>query len=377
VQDGVVTHLLRAKHRRAAEKSPITVSVIAAFGPEHTPLAALFRRSLGFGTNETLTLPPETVQQLTFTGPSWLPAPEGSVEVTWTPEADLPQTCSIAQIHLTGIDGRRLASYQGKVHHAGSGSLGYSLQLDINATASLTVLAGHDGEAQLNGNFEFREAVPIVVLETVYLFRDLQNTHHLDLDLDGLRVGRFTRSEPVTMDDQMARDLAITEMLASDLDVVQRHSRTFFSVPAELSVDDRIAIRFARLLIEGHCVVHPSARCFTATLNGLNGSELRKMLSVEAPVPIRVDSDVTLEVAGQKLPLGQVSIFHTQVEVRDRTKLLSAVKGGRAAGRTLKLVPVDGQSYRAFLPSAREGRDDEPLHITGWGLAGLDGPPGD
>jgi hypothetical protein len=374
-RDGVVTHLLLAKHRRAAEKSPITLSVTGAFGPEHTSLAAVFRRSLGFGTSEAVTLPPETVRDLTFTGPSWLPAPEGRVEVTWVPEAHLPETCSVAQIHLTGIDGRMLSSYQGSVRHAGSGFLGYSVELDFNGTASLTLLMGRDDEAQLNGTFDFTEAKPTVVLETVCLFRDLQNTHELDLELDGVQVGRFTCSKPVTMDDPTAKALAITEMLASDLEVVQRHSRTFFPVPAELSVDDRVAIRFARLLIEGNCVAHPSARSYTATLNGLDSAELRKMLSVEAPVAIRVDADMTLEVAGWKLPLGQVSVFHTQVEIRDRAEVLSAVKHGRAAGRTMKLVPIEGQSYRAFLRSARAGRDYEPLHVTGWGLPGLDGPP--
>jgi hypothetical protein len=108
------------------------VSVTGAFGPEHTSLVAVFRCSLGFGTNEVLTLPPETVRELTFTGPSWLPAPEGRVEVTWVPEAHLPENCSVAQIHLNGTDGRRLASYQGSIRHAGSGSLGYSVELDFN-----------------------------------------------------------------------------------------------------------------------------------------------------------------------------------------------------------------------------------------------------
>jgi hypothetical protein len=374
MRHGTIEHRLRPKHRRAAEVSPISLKITAAFGPEHKDLAAAFRRTFGFSTGEPLTLPPETIRDLTFTGPSWLTAPEGPVEVTWIPDRPLPEASSTAQIHLIAADNRRLSSHQGTVRHAGSGFLGYSAELDFYGCASLSLLIGHDNASQLNGKFSLTEAAPTATLQTACLFRDLQNSHHLDLELDGQHAGRLTRLDPSGLDEQTAKNLAITELLASDLELVQRHCRTFFPVPAELSVNDRIAIRVARLLIEGHCVVHPTTRAFTATLNGRNGPDLQRVLRTRGPVPMRIDTDMTIQVAGWDLALGEAQIFHTQVEIPNRAELLSAFERGQAAGKTMMLVPIDGQSYRAFLPSKWRGRDDETLHVTGWGLPGLNGP---
>jgi hypothetical protein len=74
---GVVKHRLRAEHPRAHELSPIKITLATRLGTEHAAITAAIRRSLGFGTNESVTLPPETVHSLTMSGPAWLPAPTG------------------------------------------------------------------------------------------------------------------------------------------------------------------------------------------------------------------------------------------------------------------------------------------------------------
>ncbi|GGK99464.1 hypothetical protein [Mangrovihabitans endophyticus] len=376
VERGVVHHRLAAKHARAAEVSPITLRVKTEFGPQHRELASAFRRVLGFGTEEPLTLPPETVREFMIDGPSWLAAPDGPVEVSFVPARPLPETCVAAGLRLIGPAGKHLSAHQGDVRRAGSGSLGHSIEIDFYGTAAFSMLIGQDGSSQLQGKFAFGNGLPVVVLNTAALFRDLQNCHHVDLDLDCQYAGRFTRSDPSGLDADTADKLATTELLASDLDVLQRHCRSYFPVPTELSVDDRIWIRVARLLIEGHCVAYPSARSFAATLNGQDSPVLRQVLTRRDPSTIRVTTELAIEIDGRELLLGEVILFHSQVVVPDGDDLLAALDEGKADGRVMRLLPVNGESFRAVLPSARPGRDNEPLQTTVWGLPGLDRQPG-
>jgi hypothetical protein len=54
-------------------------------------------------------------------------------------------------------------------------------------------------------------------------------------------------------------DLLAIEQFAYDLDVVQRHTDHFFNVPESMLLGDRVKMRVARLLIEGHIVASPRA----------------------------------------------------------------------------------------------------------------------
>jgi hypothetical protein len=369
-----VRHTLRAKHRYAAVRSPIELTVQGTFGPEHGALAQAIRRSLGFGAAEPFTLPPEVVEALTVTGPAWLAGSEGGVEVTWTPARRLPETPSAAQLRMIDDADHTMSSHQAKVLHAGSGPLGYSLEMDFYGLATVTLLFGSGHKSEMTGQFTFTQALPVLVQQAVRLFGDLHTCAAVEVELDGEVVGRLT-CVPNRLDEQTAKELAVTEMTADDLAIVQNHCRAFFLVPHDLSLDDRIALRVAHLLVEGHCVIHPRANVYTATLNGRFDEAMRGMFAVDGPVSITVEADLTIEVAGHRLAIGRAMLFHTQVEIRDKTELLAALKAGRAAGRQMRLAPLNGQSFRVFLPAAQVGREDEPLQVTGWGLPALDGPP--
>lgn len=372
-EHGVVRQTLRAKHRYAAQRSPIGLTITGTFGPGHEELARAARRSLGFGVAEPLRLPPEIVEELTVTGPAWLAGSDRGVEVTWVPVRQIPETPIAACVRLLDENGQTMSSHQGTILHAGSGDLGSSLEMDFYRQATVTLLFGSGEGAEMTGNFKFTDAAPVIVQQTARLYRDIHTCSAVEVELDGAVIGRI-HCTPNTTDDPTARGLAATELLADDLSIVQQHCSTYFPVPADLPVDDRIAIRVARLLVEGHCVVYPRANTYTTTLNGLFDDAMRAVLAVDGPVPITIQADFTLEVAGHKLRLGRIQLFHTQTEIRDRSELLTALQAGRGADRKMVLAPINGQSFRAFLPQARVGREDEPLHVTGWGLPGLDGP---
>ncbi|MFG2048774.1 hypothetical protein ACGFIW_15250 [Micromonospora sp. NPDC048935] len=375
VMDGdEVVHRIQAKHPHAHVVSPITLRVSGdALGPEHADLRPVLRRVIGFGTAERLTLPPEVTRNLTYTGPPWLPAPTGHLEIEAVP-AEVPTDHEVtARLTALAGDGKPTASFQGTLVRVGRGDLGNSLTLRFEDTATIQMLIGNDHQSHMDGSFRFTRAMPATVLQTIALYRSLQDSASIEFEFDGQRLGTFNRDTPPAVDDEDRRLLRITEMLADDLDVVQRHCRTYFPIPDEISAADRIDLRIARLLIEGHCVAMRTVVAYTATLNGSVDETLRCLLSRETSV-IRVTADVRLEILGMHLDLGPVTYFHTKTEITDRLDLLAELEAGRGAGRAMKIRPADGEPFRAFMPGQRAGRDDEPLKITGWGFPGLDGP---
>ncbi|MFF5232707.1 hypothetical protein [Dactylosporangium sp. NPDC000521] len=374
VDGNEVTHRIVAKHPHAQVVSPMVLSVAAdAIGPDHADLRPVVRRVIGFGAADRLILPPDVSRNLTYTGPAWLPAPGGYLEIKAV-AADLPTDRGVpARLTTLAAGGRRTGSFQGTVSRVGRGQLGDSLTLEFDDAAVVELLIGNDHQTDLGGNFKFNRASPATVLRTIAMYRSLQDSAFVELELDGQPAGIFHRDAVHEVDDEHRRLLRISELLAEDLDVVQRHCHTYFPVPDDISVDDRIDLRIARLLIEGHCVALRSSNAFTMTLNGLLDDTLRDLLHRETST-MQLTSDVIMEIFGMRLEMGPIAYFHTRVEIVDRRGLLAELEAGRGDGATMKVRPADGEPFRAYMPDQRTGRDDEPLVPTGWGLPGLDGP---
>jgi hypothetical protein len=287
------------------------------------------------------------------------------------PGVTIPEEWVDATLHLSGSGGRLLSSHEGLVRKAGSGPLGSFLEMSFYDRATLRLLIENDQTSNLDAKFGFTGVTPSTVLQIATLFRDLHECLAAELELGGTQAGRFIRAEAGGLDGDARQDLAITMLLAEDLEVVQRHCRRFFPAPQDLTIKERLAIRFARLLIEGHCVAYPEGRVFTATLNGLDTAALREVLTTPGPAAFRLNTDLKIGIGDRWLSLGRAMLFHTQGEIPDRAELLTALDAGTADGRKLRVIPVDGQHFRAVLPSARPGRDSEPLQVTPLGLPGL------
>ena len=368
-----VVHRIQAKHPHAHAVSPIALTIDDELGPEHADLRLVSRRVFGFGTADRLILPPEITRNLTYTGPAWLPAPSGHLEIEAV-ASELPADREVtARLNPLGSDGRRTGSFQGRVTRVGRGHLGNSLMLRFDGTAVIQMLVGNDHQTRMDGKFTFTRAAPDTVLRTIALYRSMQDSAAIEFEFDGQRIGTFTRDAPRQVDDEDRRLLGITEMLADDLDVVQRHCQTYFPIPDEISVADRVDLRIARLLIEGHCVATRAAGAYTMTLDGTIDDTLRGLLRRETS-SMRLTADVRMEIFGMALDLGPTTYFHTRIEIADRLELLAELEAGRGAGRTMRIRPADGEPFRAFIPGQRIGRAGEPLDVTGWGLPGLDGP---
>jgi hypothetical protein len=367
----LVLHSFRPKHAEAMQVSPIGFSFQGAFGAEHADLRHVLKRIVEFGSNESVVLPAEVARRVTFNGPGLLAPPAGDYELVVGPPVSAGEVGGEALLHVLDDEGFRRSSYQAEVLHAAAGSSGYALDLRFQKGNTLRLLVG-DQRTDFQGNFSFYQSTPSAAMQMITLYRNLVEFADCEVEFAGQTLA-LRRAEKPIPDREKLEALEDLELLVEDLDIVQRYCRSYFPVPESLTAGDRIDIRLARLLIEGHCVVYRGARTFTATLNGKYDASLKEMLAKDE-VTVRNEATIGMTLAQNRIVLGTVAFFHTRVQIEDAAAVLAALEAGRGDGRKLKLVPADGEYFRAYMPSKRVGRDEEPLVATPWGLPGLDGP---
>ena len=167
---------------------------------------------------------------------------------------------------------------------------------------------------------------------------------------------------------------------AEDLKIIEAATRAKFRYPRELHVEERIMIRNLRLMLEGHCVAHPTHTRFTARLNGTWDDSLDSILTTEYRWVMHRQAQGELKILGQTIllpALGQAALVHLdQADVDD---IRAAFAAGTAAGRVLSFRVRPGDRLRMFLPDRFP--TDRPLDVTPWGIDGINqkglGPDGD
>lgn len=142
-------------------------------------------------------------------------------------------------------------------------------------------------------------------------------------------------------------------------------------LPGDLAASERIALRVARLLIDGHCVISPFVHTVHCTLDGQDSPALRTVREDE-PQPVHgVCERFALNVAGRHLELGPVVFFHSRALAEDRIRLAAALDAGQATGMRLVLRPADSEHFRLLLQSTAPGTAPSPVPL---GLAGFPEP---
>ncbi len=327
-----VVRILRGKHPRAHQTSPIHITVEHSLS-EDSELSKQIRRTLGYGTDEKVVLPAEIVERLTIDGPEWLSETVEHVHVELLPHT-MPSDQEVRmELRILDNNGRALASHHAKVQHGNTGYEGRCLKATFYNVAELVFMFPHDEEqpTTLSYAYTVAETSPSDLLRAMRLIKQLHETCTGEIYLNGQRLGviGFTAKDHFAEVRAHLDEIRRCEQLAEDLDIVQRHCDNFFPVPAELSGIERAALRMVRLLIEGKCAVHPTARLLTATLTGSGSEELRVILSGN-PQSLRLDlSGCTVDIAGHELLIGDVMLFHTRVIAVNAGQVLERLTPGR------------------------------------------------
>ncbi|MFF6772205.1 hypothetical protein ACFY8W_01420 [Streptomyces sp. NPDC012637] len=364
-----VIHTLRAKHPRAHEVSPITLTIAGT--AMNADLSAAVTRSLGFGVAEAVELPPDAVESLTVSGPDWIAQTFTNTAVLWRPISPASGADAAVSVVFLGEDGSVHASYAGRLKARGAGSLGSSIEVALPG-AVLRVLRPFDDSApaKLAYQFDLAGLAPAEALKVLRLRRRLALGGDFRVMIDGQLAGAGRLPKSGTADD--LRRWAQLQLFLEDLEVVQRYCEQDLPIPADMSMTDRIALRMARLLVEGRCVASPFTRELTITLTWIDDANTRELLSGR-PQSLRItSSEYGITIAGHLFNLGSVCIFHTEVTADDGPIVLESLRSGRLQEATLVMRPARGEHYRMFLTESPD--DGMPLSPYSLGLDGFPDP---
>ncbi|MGP3947073.1 hypothetical protein [Streptomyces sp. 6N106] len=370
-QGEMVVHTLRGKHPRAQEVSPVEITLTGT-GPLAPDLAQAVRRSLGFGLPEEVVLPRGAVESMTVTGPQWLSEVHRDVEVRWHP-ADTVRPDE-AGVEVVFLDGHQItASYPGVLGHLGRGSIGRSVTVELaGGSMQLLIPDTGAGPASLQFTFSLEGLEPAAALRLLRIHQRIQAGGAFEVRA---RAGVVGGGELPPKPESARQEVEEVCGFVEDLEVVQRHCEQYFPVPDELTPLDRIVLRMARLLIEGHCVISPFMPQLGLTLNGLDSPAVRALLSGQ-PHPIRAGSEeFAITAAGRRLDLGPALCFHPRVaaQAQQAQRALAAVKAGRGDGEKITMRPEDGECFRLLLQRALIADSPAPVPVP-LGLRGFPEP---
>lgn len=371
------------RHRESAARSPINFAVeINQLGEEHADLRQEILRSLGYASSGRLYIPEEVVRSVRMDGADFIAGdyPPGAVEFISLPAG--PAVGKRLEIRAFQED-EEIASFEGRITHAAPGLVGGSIEASFcSGHLDIRLRVPHDTQPAENADSNFPapgldirlsydNVRPSVVEDVLSTRRVICFASRLEFAIEGDVITRVQVAGPRTASDYDS-DLLAIEQFAYDLDVVQRHTNRFFDVPDEIRPGDRVKLRVARLLVEGHVVASPRAPIFTLRMTGLDTPQVRA--AFEGPQSIVWPAgQYTVEIAGRQLPIGDVYALHTQATAINGDEAIAALDAGNAENFEVHFRPGDDPYFFLTLAS------DTPEHVLSrnlaqWTLWGVDQP---
>lgn len=363
----VTTYTLRPQHSHAVATSPIGLTLNGAFGPDQEELKKAFLEMLDFGTPGSVVLPEGVVKDFALTGPPALAetVPGGEVTITslGSPEA------RGKRIRFTFRDahGKQHATHEGVVDHVGAGVQGGSVLAIFHSVMEVTMTIGRTTMVGgLSYRMRTRGASVSDAIKALKFHNALYTVGELDILLEGEPAGS------IKITSQDTDDLSDFAAILDDLDVIERNTDCYFTLPDTLERYDRVLIRAVRLLLDGNCVNMPGLNTLSATLNGNDDAGLRQMLARPSLMFKAEITEMVIDIVGTSVPLGNVVLWHTSVTPNDAEGLLAAIDAGTEQGLDL-VLKADTGLFRAYREDAMTD-PHLPLIVTPWGIAGITEP---
>lgn len=116
-------------------------------------------------------------------------------------------------------------------------------------------------------------------------------------------------------------------------------------------------------------VVLPNTSSLSVVLAEGHDEAIATMLADEGAALYVSEKDWSVEIMGLELTVGVIGIHQRRIRAEDAATHRQALDAGKAGGRTVRLVPADGDPFTIFSPSRRT--DDSPKVVEPWGLTGI------
>ncbi|MEU2113895.1 hypothetical protein [Streptomyces sp. NPDC019507] len=138
----------------------------------------------------------------------------------------------------------------------GRGSIGRSVDVELAGGCMQLMIPDHaDAPASLRFTFSLERLEPAAALRLLRIHEHIVASGAFQVRA---RAGVIGGGDLHAKPEAARQEAAELRRYLDDLEVVQRHCEQYFPVPAELAPAERIALRMARLLVDGHCVISRS-----------------------------------------------------------------------------------------------------------------------
>jgi hypothetical protein len=369
--DGQITQFLRPKDQGSPDRAPINISFTAELRID-SPEADELAKAEAFGYTKPIILPGDLIKDFTVTGPRLVDGQNGSIDrLEFHPLPDGASPWKPSEMVLRDDENEQLGIFLAETRLLAEGQQGFTLQSKVGRHIEITFRCPRH---LVNGAADFithdvGEAAVNDVFDTADFMTQLAGAATLEIRAEQSRIalmdvtGRASESQPV---DGFGEIRAIAE----DLKVIEAATRSRFRYPREMTVLERIMIRNLRLMLEGHCVAHPTATRITMTLNGVWDDSLDQLLTTELHWLGHTQGVGELTILGQSIRVsdlgGAAAVYLEQADVDE---LRAAFAEGTAAGMEVNFRVRSGDRVRLFLGDRIA--DNQPLDITPWGIAGV------
>ncbi|BBZ38314.1 hypothetical protein [Mycobacterium conspicuum] len=376
------TWSLRPQHERAHINSPVSLRVAGDL--EKLPMEAreTIDRAILYGTSDAIAIPGAAVTAIHIEGPKFIAGDHPPADVRLERLSDTPGVGKLLELRLFDTNGENIASHEGCVTHADIGTAGGSIEGKfcderlhlkflipfeaVRRDEPTRVKVGAHMTVDLS-----RPGRPVVVQETLALARLVRFAPRIEVHIDGQLVTSVTQVPGIAADNDT--DYLIIEQLAEDLDIVQRYCGQFFDLPAEVTFKERVELRVARLLVQGHIVAHPGAKELAFSLDGQDSEELRVDLSTPRLLVLRMPSDHEITVGGRTLSLGPVYVIDPAATPVNGAEAIAALDRGEGNGFVVRVRPATNPYF--CLALANKPAEELDLRQQAmWSLIGVDQP---
>lgn len=367
-----VTEILRAKHPRAAELEPISVSFSLktnSFG-----ITADMQRILDYGARKDLSIPGEFIEDFQTHGPDWFRR-EGTIDRVeliapepLTPDQRIPVT-----FELLDEQGFSLAKHEGLIHALSKGQKGAAFIANFYDVVMLDVQV--PSEPAQHGKFDltikFAHAYISLASKAIKFLNDLGSGTALQVSFNGRKIMKALPdgSNSSNGANGLLPSLDL-QLLIEDLAALESALGTTFRVPADISHRERIMIRIARLLAEGQATYFPPQTSLPITLTGELTGELVELMTTGGAV-FATHPAFPLEIQGSRFNFGTVGLYHSNVRVRDAREVNDAFASGTAEGLKTHADPQTEQLFRVIPINPSSGSLPKPVP---WNLPNIPMP---
>lgn len=374
------TLAVRPQHPLAAERSPIGITVQTNALPESA--SAHLERVLGYGMSTPVVIPGDAVESITMTGPTFLAGPWPPGEVQIEPPSHTAAIGKPIEFRLWDTNSIA-ASYEGTITHAGSGGFGGTIDASFfDARLSVNVHLPYDSDlsklpdrAAAKPGFSLRVEYgpddPRLVADVLQAARLIRVSSRLEIHIDGEHAATVSGFPPPT-GENFGNSLAV-EQYADDLAVVQRHCKQHFGIPQFIQPGERVAMRVARLLVDGYIVASPKAQLYAVEFTGEDSPGLRTKLQQPCPIAWKSPNPYTVTAGERTLTIGEVYAIHPAAVVDNLQEVTAALDAGTSDGIRVNYRPGDDPFFhlvRAEGPSP----DLTGKQIAFWTLHGVTQP---